>query len=284
MKSEVILLTLPLAFGFVGLMIWSGVAETRSKKLGIRAVAWGLLAFVPSILGFTEKRPDREGYVAACGFLAVVLGFIAILLGLWAFVIRRDDRGTGTGYRVAALLGGLANLSIGSMLFVARDRAFPPALPAEETTWAWRSEQYGFELTVPSKGWKVKPNPNLVVEFRYPELRLFAGVGVGLPGRPDASYDSVLSYATFVKNDTPTSNTVERNGPNQHGHHHWAYMGEARNEKKEPYFFGISVTQLRQTTVLIMLEGQYQRLTEADRAEEARLIRAQAEQFLSSVK
>jgi hypothetical protein len=282
-KPEMIVLLLPLTIGVGALVLRAREAETRSKKLGVMATACGVGGFIPALLGPTFKEADRPDALASCGVFTLLFAIAAVILALRTFSLRQRDHGIGRDYPVAALLCGGANLLCGSGLLISASRLPPAALPTNQTTWTWRSEKHGFELTIPSDEWKLVSNPNLVAEFRYPELRIIGAVGVGLPGKPNASHEEVLAYGRMVRDDTPTSNTVERTEANRHGHPHWVYMGDAKIENK-PYFFGISVTRVGGTPVLLMLEGQYRRSTEDGRAEEARVIRAQAEVFLSSVK
>src|SRR5262249_31786015 len=119
--------------------------------------------------------------------------------------------------------------------------------------------------------------------FTCPRPHLMAVVAEARPAGTDAEYEAALAFGKRIRNDTPTSDSVERSGTNRHHNPYWAYMGQARTERG-PYYFGGSVTRVRDKAVVMMFEGQYRLSSEAGRAQEARAFRAQSELFLTSVK
>ena len=150
-----------------------------------------------------------------------------------------------------------------------------PLVPtADGTSWVWRSDTHGFEVTIPSERWKVTPNPNVVPKFDCPRPLLVASIIWVRPAESDAEYEAARSEGLTVKRGTPTTNTDERTGPNSHGHDHWMYMGDVTGGP-QPYCLGISITRIRGKAVLLMFEGPYK---------EAQALRPQAELFLRSVR
>ncbi len=273
-------LLLILAAGTIVSGLRARAAETRSKRLGMATVACGVAGFIPALLGPTFKEPDQIQTLVACGLITILAAVAAIVLALWAFRARRRDRGCAGYYPVAGLLCGAANLFCGSGLVVTGSAV--QAL-TEDTAWTWRSERHGFEVTVPSKKWSAKPNPNVLAEFTGSRPTIVAIVGGLLPAESDDEFNEALAYGRRVKSDTPTSNTDERSGPNRHGHPHWMYTGDAKSGDKS-YFFGISITRVSGKAVLLMFEGPYRFSSEVGRAQEIRALHAQADRFLGSVK
>jgi hypothetical protein len=280
MKPNVFLVVFLLTGGVVFLCARAINAELRSTRLGFAAIACGLAGAVPALFGQGVKESGNMQHLVACGVLSILFAVLAVLLAIWSFIARMNDHGAPKSYPVAALICAAANLFCGTGLFLfgVRQEGTPPD---GNTQRVWRSEKHGFEVTVPSEGWVVKPNPNVEVEFRYPRYRVTALVGVGLVGRPQATFDEAVAYGKAVQNHTATTNTEERDGPNRNNHPHWLFMGEVNSEK---YFFGMSVTRVREVSVVLMFEGQYQTQLGDSRTEEIRVIRSQAELFLSSVK
>jgi len=60
-------------------------------------------------------------------------------------------------------------------------------------------------------------------------------------------------------------------------------MGMAKSERG-PYFFGVSITRVRDRAVLMMFEGASPAKSEAVQAQVALALRTQADVFLGSVK
>jgi len=279
-KPEQFCFILPLAAGVGVLAIRVGNAEAWSKKLGTAAVGCGVAGFIPALLGPAFKDPDQAQALAACGLFTLLLATAAIVLAVWALRVRRRDHGVDGRYPVAGMLCGAANLFCGAGAVMMGSGLM---IPTGGTPWTWRAEKDGFEVTVPSERWALKPNPNVLAEFSSGRPPLAALVAEARPAGSDEEYRAVLAYGKRVKADTPTTETDERSGPNRHGHPHWVYMGDAKAGDK-PYFFGISITRVRDKAVIMMFEGPYRMTSQAGHEQEARALRTQADLFLGSVK
>ena len=280
MNPGVIPLVLLLAAGAGRVGLRARTAETRSKRLGMAAVACGLAGFIPALLGPAFKDQNQSQALTVCGIIAIACAAAAVVLAIGSFWIRRRDRGVAVYYPVAGLVCGAANLFFGAAFILMASEVLAPT---DGNPWIWRSEKYGFEVTVPSERWSAKTNPNVLAEFTCSRPPISAGVAAALPAETDAEYDAALAYGKKIKSDTPTSNADERSGQNRHGHPHWVYMGDAQSGDKR-YFFGVSITRVGGKAVLMMFEGPYRFSSEVGRAQEARSLRTQAELFLGSVK
>lgn len=254
-------------------------AETRSKKLGAAATACGVAGFIPALLGPSFRDPGQSQIIATCGVLTLLCALTAIVLSVWAFRARRDGA-AASRYPIVGLLCGVANLLCGSGLLVSGSGVLAPT---DGTPWTWQSADHGFEVTVPSERWVTESNPNVLASFNCSRPPCAALVARVWPAGTDAEYQAALAHGMKIKQDTPTSDTRELTDPNRHGHPHWAYMGDAKADKK-PYFFGVSVTRVRDKAVLLMFEGGYRSLSDVNHNQEARVIRTQADLFLGSVK
>ena len=280
MKPAMICLILPLAAGAGVLVVRAIRAGTRPVRLASAAAACGLAALVPALSGPAFKDPDQSSALVACGLATILLAAAAVVLGVWALRARRRDPGPGGWPAVAGLVLGAANLFCGAGLLVTGSGVL---VPADGTPWTWRSAEHDFEVTIPTERWVVKSNPNVVADFSCPRPPIRAAITPLLPAGTEAEYEAALATGRRIRDDTPTTNTDERTGPNRHGHPHWLYMGDAMTDGK-PYFFGVSVTRVRGRAMLLMFEGPYRLLSEAGRAQEARVLRAHADLFLGSVK
>jgi hypothetical protein len=280
MNPGVLCLIVPLAAGAGLLAVRAIAAGTRPGKLGSAAAACAVAALVSALLGPAFKDPDQMANLVACGLVTLVLAVAAVGLAVWALRAHRKDPGPVGWPAIAGLVLGAANLFCGAGLLVTGSGAL---VPTDGTPWTWRSVEHDFEVTIPTEQWVAKPNPNVVADFSCPRPPIRAAVTPVLPAGTEAEYEAVLARGRQIRDDTPTTNTVERTGPNRHGHLHWVYMGDAVSDGK-PYFFGVSITRVRGHAVMLMLEGPYRLLSEAGRTQEAKVLRTQAELFLGSVK
>ncbi len=252
-------------------------ADRRSHRIGGRAAACGVAAFAPALIGPAFEAPTAKQGLVACALLTLAQAAGAVLLAVWALRVRRRDGGAAAR-PVVGLLCGLVNLFCGAGLLNV-ERATP--LGGMERT--WRSVKHGFEVTVPSELWVQKENRHILAEFTCQRPFLIGMVADARPAGTDAEYAAALAYARGVRADTPTAETVARDGPNPHGLPHWLYAGRAMS-KNVPYYFGMSVTRVRGKAVILMVEGQYRLTSEVGQEHEAAALRAQADQFLSSVR
>jgi hypothetical protein len=156
-------------------------------------------------------------------------------------------------------------------------------VPTGGEPWTWRSEQHGFEVTVPSDRWTLRPNPNVPAYFTCPRPLIMAMVAEVRPAQTDAEFEAALAVGREAKASAPGAGPEERSGPNRHGHHHWIYIADATGEKG-PYVFGVSVTRVRGKAVVLAFEGQYRMTSQAGRAQEGSVFREAAREFLASVK
>ncbi len=120
-----------------------------------------------------------------------------------------------------------------------------------------------------------------------PDPPVMAMVDVDASAQPglDDEHKAALAYGrNRVRKDTPTPDTVEREGVNDHGHSFWVYRGEATGPNGERYYFGVSITRVNDRAVILMFEGQYKLPPGPGRDQEAQALRSMAEVFLGSVK
>jgi hypothetical protein len=273
-------LILPLALG-VGILLFRGTgAETRSRRLGILAAAFGVAGFIPALLGPTFKDPSESNLLLTCGLITILLALSAIVLSIWTFRVRRRDSGVETSYPLAGILCGIVNLFLGTGVFVAGSGEYAPM---DGIPWTWRCEQYDFEVTVPSERWKLKPNENVLAQFVCSRPDISGLVGEVVPASSDIEYEKVLAHGRKLRGDSPMTDTYEYSGPNRHGHSFWVSWGDAKNGDTG-HFVGVSVTRLRDKAVIMIVEGRYRLATEIGHDQESRAFRAQAELFLGSVK
>ena len=153
---------------------------------------------------------------------------------------------------------------------------------ADGTAWTWRSDTHGFSVLVPSGQWKLTPNQNVLAKFDCARPLLVASVIGTRPVRSDAEFDAAVAEGKKAK-EAGASNVVETSGPNRHGHEHCLFMYDI-TDKNAPRVFGTSVTRVNGQAVLLMFEAPCRKRLAAERAQEARDLRAQAELFLGSVR
>jgi hypothetical protein len=255
-------------------------AEIRSARLGLAAASCGVAAFIPALIGPMFSDPSQMAALAACGVLTMLIAAAAVVLAIRTMRARRRDQGVGRGYAIAGLFCGIANLFCGAGVWFTRSGWL---VPTDGTPWTWQSEEYGFEVTVPSERWVIRSNPNVLVQFSCARPPLVAIVAKAFPAKSDSEYEAALAYGRKARTDTAMIDVDERSGLNRHGHAHWLYMGNGK-AKDGPYFFGVSITRFGDKAVLMMFEGPYPLTTDAGRAQLARSLREQAELFLGSVK
>lgn len=142
--------------------------------------------------------------------------------------------------------------------------------------WTWRSEQHGFEVTVPSDRWDRRPNENVIAVFGANDL--MAMVAEARPAETDAEWQAALQFIHMMRMGKAASNAEEKSGPNAHGHESWLYVADVKDASKR-YFLGMSITRVGGKGVVLMFEGRAQ--SDPDRILMQRKL---ATQFLSSVK
>ena len=146
----------------------------------------------------------------------------------------------------------------------------------------WRSEQHGFEVTIPSERWKERENSNVLAFFGTSDFT--ATVAEARPAQSESEWLAALNFAQSMRvgpgmrEDKPTANVEEKNGPNPNGHEFWLYVADVQAGSKS-YFLGVSITRVRGKAVIMMFEGKPQ-----SDSHNAATQRSQAIQFLSSVK
>lgn len=280
MNPGPICLIVPLAAAAGVLAVRAIIGGTRPIRLGSAAAACGIGAFVSALIGPGFKDPERASALVACGLATLILAVIAVGFSVWALRARRREPGPGGWPAIAGLLLGAGNLFCGTGEVVVGSGVL---VPADGTPWTWKPAEHDFEITIPTERWAVKPNPNVVAEFSCSRPQILAIVAPVRDAGTEAEYEAALAEGRRIRDDTPTTNTVERSGSNRHGHPHWVYTGDAVGDGK-PYFFGVSVTRVRGRAVMLMFEGPYRLFSAAGRAQEAKVLRAQAELFLGSVK
>ncbi|HYH65737.1 MAG TPA: hypothetical protein VD866_13655, partial [Urbifossiella sp.] len=248
---------------------------SRTARLGTLAAACGVAAFVPALLGPAFREPSETASLAACGVVTIVLAVASLGLAAWAVGARRRE--PDARFPVLGFILGPINLFCGAGLLVT---GIGVLTPAAGTPRAWRSEEHGLEVTIPTEGWVQRENVNVLAEFRCPRPVIVAAVAEVRPAT-DAHFDAAVEGGKRKWATERMSNADEQTGPNRHGRPHWRKMGDGRNGEKD-YFFGVSLTHANGKVVILMFEGPYRMTSEAGRAQEAHALRTQAELFLGS--
>jgi hypothetical protein len=280
MKPTFPVIVIPIAVFAGWLFVRARNSTSRVRRVCGFALACGVAGFVPALIGPTFADPKEKNLLAGAGALAILCGVAAIVFTTWAIRVRRYDKNAAWGYLVLAGLIGVADSFFGVSQFV---MGLGVLAPTTGKPWTWHSDEYGFDVTIPSEKWEDKPTSNVLASFicRRPEIR--AIIAAADPAETEEQYEAALAYGKTVKQGTPTSRTVERDGTNRHGNPCWMYYGDATSGD-QPYAFGISITRVRGRAVLLFFEGHYKMLTEAGHAQESDAFRAQADEFLLSVK
>jgi tetratricopeptide (TPR) repeat protein len=163
----------------------------------------------------------------------------------------------------------------------------PPTLPkngdqkvkelAGQSTWKWRSQYYGFEVTVPSE-WVLNPNAKLLAFFTRFKPRIMAMTAEVRPAASDDQFKSAVAFTKSLTERNIGSDPFEKAEINQHGHPFWLLVCDLQGDNG-PYVCGTSISRIRDIAVLMFFEGHYQ----PNDIAAAKVIRAKAVDFLSSV-
>lgn len=269
-----------LGAGIVWLLVRLRNAESRPERIGIAATACGVGGFIPALWAPVFKDPGDTAFLICLGIMTLLLAVAAVATAIWALRVRRANRQGSALYPVLGIACGVANLLCGSGILAMGSRVL---VPTGGEPWTWRSEQYEFEVTIPSDRWTLRPNPNVQAYFTCPRPLIMAIVAEVRPAGTDTEFEAALAVGREAKGSAPASGPEERSGPNRHGHPHWIYIADKTGEKG-PYVFGVSVTRVRGKAVVMMFEGQYRMASEAGRGQEGLAFRQAAREFLGSVK
>src|SRR5439155_4244685 len=136
--------------------------ESRAGRIGYAAAACGVSAIIPGLLAPVFRRPDQSPLLAAFGVLTLIPAVAGIAVAIWAFRARRRDRQGSALYPVLGLVCGAVNLLCGIGIVAMGSRL---VVPTGGEPWTWRSEEHGFEVTVPSERWTLRSNPNVPAYF-----------------------------------------------------------------------------------------------------------------------
>ncbi len=267
----------------LAVLIWIFVvaAKTTKKKSSAyasAAAAVGIGGLIPALTTPAIVSPKWRLAIAILGGLAFLLGTAAVVLAVRAYFARRSDRGPIVFGVIVALLGGIVSGVFG-FIFMVKLGEF---VPAAANPWIWRSNEHGFEVTVPSEKWTQQINPNVPALFACSQPNLTAMVAEVVPAPTDAEFEAAQAFGRKIRDDASAKKAIERSGTNAYGHPYWLFVGEAGGQS--PYVLGVSVTRIEREAVLMIFEGHYTLATDAARAQESEALRTQADQFLGSVK
>lgn len=279
MTPDIFVMPLVLACAACILALKSRTASSRPRRLGMVSLALGLAGFIPAILAPNFQELNQKPILVFCGVLTFVFAISGMVFGIWSLRVPKTEAGRryfailGLVFAGLDLFSGVGAIGLGSGFFA----------PMNGKPWTWKSERYGFEVTVPSERWVLEPNPNVQAKFLSTRPNIMALIVPVMPAETDEQYEMAMGRGQEIKSGTPTINTDERTGTNQYGHPYWLYMGEVRNEKSN-YFFGFSITRVEDKAVLLILEGPFRMQSGPGKVQEAAALRAQSELFLGSVK
>jgi hypothetical protein len=235
----------------------------------------------PAIIAANELSHEKESAFIACAVVATVLGLTGFILSIRTLAIRRDNAAIALGIPVFGLLFGLAGMGFGVGIYLIGGRVL---IPAEEKQSVWHCEQHAFDVTIPSERWTQKTNSNVLGEFRGSRPAIAALVAEARPGATDEEFEAALAYGAKMQSTTPTTNTFQEKGKNSFGNPYWIYMGHAKSAKNEDYFFGFSITRVRDKSIIMLVEGTYIMRSQIGHKQETEAIRAQATTFLGSAR
>ena len=252
----------------------------RPVVLANAAVGLGVAGFATALIGPMMSDVGQRPVQVLFGVVTALLGVSAVGVAVWALRARRGAGGGRVIAPVAGLVCGLTNLAFGAAAAVMGSGV---VLPADGTPWVWNAADLGFEVTVPTEQWAVKPNPNVIAQFACGRPPLAALVATTKPAGTDAEYAAVLAYGQKIKDDSALTNATESTGPNPAGLPHWVCTGDGTRCNGR-YFFGVSITRVWGVAVVMFFEGPYRMASEAARNQEAHALRTQAGLFLSSVR
>jgi hypothetical protein len=222
-----------------------------------------------------DRKPRQRQYV-----WAIVGGLIAVLLLIGVGLLARRVNQQSERYDEAARRpimssdGPLPNSN------------GPKQTQAAGTAWTWRSDAHGFEITLPNRGWSQNrnlsaKNPNVIAMFTCATPRINAWVAV------EPWSDDRIAGKLGLSKMQPKTNTPEKlikvSEPNAHGNLCWLVLKDDQGEKG-PYIVGMCVSKVRDKAVVLFLEGYPQSINASQRAAQESQIRAQAQEFLLSVR
>jgi hypothetical protein len=121
--------------------------QKRSLKLANLALGCGLLLFAGPER-FPWPDAVRDGALLGSRLLLILVAVGGIVLAVMALRARAADGATGNAKSIIAmLLCGLMIFTSGGMMVMSHAMR-----PENDTSWEWRSAQYGYRLRVPSSG------------------------------------------------------------------------------------------------------------------------------------
>jgi len=203
------------------LIVRARFAESRSGRLGLVALAVGIVAYIPCLLATMFADPSYSSVLAIGGTITLFLAATGVGISIWAWRVRRRDKAGALALPVFAFICGMANLCCGLGAIATGSGRLASA---QGTPWTWKSESDGFEITLPTEHWKLTPQPNVVAYFTCPRPYVIATIARVYPAATDAEFEKGLSIGKKIKSDSPTTQTIERTGTNSAGHPYWLFM------------------------------------------------------------
>lgn len=256
-------------------------AEQRVRRFAYYGVAGGVAASVPFILAANSPSLSDSFAFVILAVLAALLALFGATMSIRTLMVRRREPGLGIGIPIVGLLFSVSGLIGAAGIYVIGGRIL---IPKEETTRNWHCDEHAFDVTIPSDRWVQRSNRNVLGEFRGTRPSIVALVAEARPGATKQEFDAALAFGLEMQTTTPTKNTFRANGKNAHGNDYTIYMGDAKSAKNEVYFFGFSITRVRDKSIIMLVEGPYNMSSQVVHAQEAEALRAQAKVFLSSAR
>lgn len=270
---------------FVGglLLVKRGLNATgRGRRVARFAAGCSVMAVAVVLSASFFKEPGQGTYRFIVAAATITLALLAMVLAVGSFILRQKDEPiTWFSPMVGLFLGGV--MLISGFGLAASSAGL--LVPSGGTPWVWKSDEHGFEITLPNERWKQNPKTpgKMVAQFSCTRPAMLGAILEVRPAADDASYEAALEFGKqALKADAPT-NLDERSGTNANGHPYWMFIGDAKGSKG-PFALGISITRVNGKAVLLLFEGQSQAMAEINQKQEAREFRSQAETFLTSVK
>jgi hypothetical protein len=109
-------ITIAVAAIGVWLFVIGQNSPIRSRRLGLFALAAGMIGFAAALLAPVFK--DENRFLAAAGIACVLFGVLACILAVWSFGARRRSGPGGLGYGLAGIVVGLINCLVGAFAIV----------------------------------------------------------------------------------------------------------------------------------------------------------------------
>lgn len=262
----------------------AGKLKPQSRRLGRYGVACGLL-FLPLICVLTFARgPEGRFIMMVVGAVIVAAGVVAMVLAAKARTAGKADGGAGGSIPGAVALG-LVSIFFGggaiAMPFLVNPR---PGDSSDGVAWTSRVDPTGFEVTLPSSGWRRMEPTKEIAFFSSRSPQMVMVVKEVRTATAPAEFERAVSDLKRIVGKNNVKIIEEKRELNANGHEHYRFLGE-ESSPKGPVFVAMSATWWNKTNAVMMIfEGQHKLLSQAGKDQESQTYQTDARSILSSIK